>query len=100
MTMILDGTNGITFPDSSQQYNSYYGFKNRIINGAMVVSQRNGTSSVTPSVNPTYTLDRWSLTYSQGSKFSAQQNAGAVTPPAGYINYLGLTVVSSVSIAA
>ena len=74
-----------------------YGFKNRIINGAMVVSQRNGTSSVTPSVNPTYTLDRWSLTYSQGSKFSAQQNAGSVTPPAGYINYLGLTVVTSVS---
>ena len=37
------------------------------------------------------------LTFSQGSKFSAQQNAGAVTPPAGYINYLGLTVVSSVS---
>jgi hypothetical protein len=76
-----------------------YGFKNRIINGAMVIDQRNAGASVTPSVNGTYLVDRWNLTFSQGSKFSAQQNAGSVTPPAGYINYLGLTVASSVSVA-
>ena len=34
-----------------------YGFKNRIINGAMVIDQRNAGASVTPA--GTYTLDRW-----------------------------------------
>ena len=78
----------------------YYGFKNRIINGAMMIDQRNAGASVTPSSNGTYLVDQWNLTFSQASKFSAQQNAGSVTPPAGYINYLGLTVASSVSVGA
>jgi len=72
--------------------------KNRIINGAMTISQRNGTSSVTVSGDPVYTLDRWYLTQSQNSKFSIQQDAGAVTPPAGFIDYLGATVVSAVTV--
>jgi hypothetical protein len=92
--MIIDGTNGITFPDSSQQYNSYYGFKNRIINGAMVIDQRNAGASVTPSTG-TYTLDRWRGYQNVASKFTIQQNAGSVTPPAGYINYLGITSSSA-----
>lgn len=77
-----------------------YGFKNRLINSAMMIDQRNAGASVTPSSNGTYLVDRWNLTFSQASKFSAQQNAGSVTPPAGYINYLGLTVASSVSVGA
>jgi hypothetical protein len=82
-----------------------YGFKNRIINGAMVIDQRNAGASVTPSSNPTYTLDRWNLTFSQGSKFSIQQTPSATETGfatrvgAGFTNYLGATVVSSVSIA-
>jgi hypothetical protein len=99
MSVIIDGTNGITFPDSSQQYNSYYGFKNRIINGAMVIDQRNAGASVTPS-NGAYTLDRWFAYEAQNaSKFSVQQNAGSVTPPAGFTNYLGVTSLSAYSIA-
>ena len=35
-------------------------FRNRIINGAMVIDQRNAGASVTPTTNLTYTLDRWS----------------------------------------
>ena len=76
----------------------YTGFKNRILNGQMMIDQRNAGASVTPSSNGTYLVDRWNLTFSQASKFSAQQNAGSVTPPSGYINYLGLTVASSVSV--
>jgi len=68
---------------------SPFGFKNRIINGAMVIDQRNAGASVTP--NGTYTLDRWYGDNSQTGKFTVQQNAGAVTPPAGFINYLGVT---------
>jgi hypothetical protein len=59
MTMVIDGTAGITFPDTSRQYNSYYGFKNRIINGGFSVAQR-GTSFVSgANNNDTYNLDRW-----------------------------------------
>jgi len=74
-----------------------YGFKNRIINGAMVVSQRNGASSVTPNSGNTYTLDRWFLSASQNSKFTVGQNLNSVSLPAGYINYLGASVASAYS---
>jgi len=72
------------------------GFRNRIFNGAMVIDQRNAGASVTPSVlYSTYTLDRWNTIYSVGSKFSVQQNAGAVVPPIGFQNYLGVTSLSA-----
>jgi hypothetical protein len=73
----------------------YYGFKNRIINGAMVISQRNGTSSITPNGGFTYTLDRWQFGADPSGKVSIQQNAGSVTPPVGFINYLGITSLSA-----
>jgi len=76
-----------------------YGFKNRIINGAMAIDQRNAGASVTPADN-TYTLDRYITAVSQSSKFSVQQNAGSVTPPAGFNNYLGVTSLSAYSVLA
>ena len=71
--------------------------KNRIINGAMVISQRNGTSSVTPA-NGDYVIDRFKYEASQASKFTAQQLSAS--PPVGFNNYLGFTVASAVSIGA
>ena len=53
--------------------------KNRIINGAMVIDQRNAGASVTPT-NSQYLVDRWAAALTQASKYTAQQNAGAVTP--------------------
>jgi len=74
------------------------GFRNRIINGAMVIDQRNAGASVTPAVNTiTYTLDRWLQYQTAASKFSVQRNAGSVTPPSGFTNYLGITSLSSYS---
>ena len=73
--------------------------RNRIINGAMVIDQRNGGGSVTPSsLYSTYTLDRWNTVYSVGSKFSIQQNAGSVTPPTGFATYLGATSLSAYTV--
>jgi hypothetical protein len=46
------------------------------------------------------TLDRWRFGISQSSKFSTQQNAGSVTPPVGFTNYLGVTSLSSYSITS
>ena len=76
--------------------------KNRIINGSMTIDQRNAGASVTASVTTafTYTLDRWSYYAQQASKFTIQQNAGSVTPPVGFTNYLGVTSTSAYSAGA
>jgi hypothetical protein len=103
--MILDGTNGVTYNDSSIQgaAASPYVLKNRIINGAMVVDQRNAGASVTPAnggADYIYTLDRWRVFSIANSKFSVQQNAGSVTPPAGFTNYLGITSLAATSVGS
>ncbi len=71
--------------------------KNRIINGAMQIDQRNAGSAVT--INSTadkYSIDRWyGLGQSTDGVFTLQQNAGSVTPPVGFINYLGATVTTA-----
>ena len=77
----------------------YYGFKNRIINGGMVISQYNGTSSVTPS-GDAYFIDRFRSGASQTSKLTWQQNAGSVTPPAGFTNYIGVKPNATVSLGS
>jgi hypothetical protein len=71
-------------------------FKNRIINGAMVISQRNGTSSVTP-INSQYVLDRFQYNHNQASKFTTQQST---TAPAGFVNSLLVTSSSAYSLGA
>ena len=86
-TVSINGANG----------SGYTGYKNRIINGGMVIDQRNAGASVTPT-DGTYTLDRWFARQTTAGKFSVQQNAGAVTPPAGFTNYLGCTSLSAYSV--
>jgi hypothetical protein len=101
MSVTVNGTSGVTFNDNSSQTTAAtgFGFKNRIINGAMVIDQRNAGASVTLATS-NYTLDRWQLGINVASKVSVQQNAGSVTPPAGFTNYLGVTSVSAYSIGA
>jgi hypothetical protein len=76
-----------------------FGFKNRIINGAMMIDQRNSGASITPT-NTQYSVDRWKCLLSQASKYTVQQNAGSVTPPTGFINYLGATSSSAYSVGS
>ena len=64
----------------------------------MVIDQRNSGASVTPTATG-YALDRWQINISQSSKLSVQQNAGSITPPIGYINYLGVTSLSAYTVA-
>ena len=103
MTITLNGTTGITTPTYGGSVPSEYitpvtSFKNRIINGAMVIDQRNAGASVTAPAGGSYFTDRWLTNTTQASKFSGQQNAGAVTPPAGFTNYFGITSLSSYSV--
>ena len=100
MTLIVDGTSGVTFNDSSLQgaAASPYVLKNRIINGDMRIDQRNAGASVTPT-NGQYTLDRWGA-YAFGSatsKFTVQQSS---TAPAGFKNSLQVTSTSAYSVAS
>jgi hypothetical protein len=89
---IVDASGGVFAPVSSV-------FKNRIINGACVIDQRNAGASVTP-VNAQFTLDRWKSFLTQASKFSIQQNAGSVSSAVGFPNYLGATSLSAYSVTA
>jgi hypothetical protein len=105
MPIVLNGTTGITTPTYNGSTTAEYlvpvtGFKNRIINGDMTIDQRNAGAEVNPAVNATYYLDRWVVGQLVSGKFKIGQNAGAVTPPAGFTNYLGCTSISSYSVGA
>jgi len=76
------------------------GFKNRIINGSMTIDQRNAGASVSVGTAFTFGTDRWRCEPSVAAKLNMQQNAGAVTPPVGFTNYLGLTSTSAYSLSA
>ena len=88
---------GVQFPDNSIQTTratQVPAFTNRIINGNMVIDQRNAGAEVNPAVTGYY-LDRWNYFQNQTSKGKIGQNAGAVTPPVGFTNYLGFTSTSA-----
>jgi len=74
---------------------SPFGFKNRIINGAMMIDARNAGASYT-QVNGAYNLDRWAgNSYDGGvatNKFSVQRST---TAPAGFSNSLLVTSLAA-----
>ena len=92
----FDGTS-LVFKDNTSQPTAAtgFGFKNRIINGAMGIDQRNAGASVTPTNDGAYTLDRWQVSLSAASKFSVQQSS---TAPAGFINSALITSLSAYSV--
>ena len=95
------GGDKITFDDGTSIASGLSHFRNRIINGAMEIDQRNAGASLTiPATTVTYTLDRWAAYGSQASKFSVQQNAASVTPPPGFTNYLGVTSLSAYTVGS
>ena len=74
--------------------------KNRIINGAMVIDQRNAGASVANTTSYLFGTDRWKFFGTVSSKFTCQQNAGSVTPPIGFTNYLGITSSAATTISS
>ena len=83
--------------DSNVQGDLGISFKNRIINSNMAIDQRNVGASGT---SQSYPVDRWLYQPSQSNKITWQQNAGFVTPPAGFKNYLGITSSSAYSVTS
>jgi len=94
---------GLTTPLSQAQGGTgtttgYYGFKNRIINGAMVIDQRNAGASITPLTSGTwYAADRFNINVTQSSKFTSQQSS---TAPTGFGNSVVITSSSAYSVVS
>jgi hypothetical protein len=74
-----------------------YTMKNRIINGGMIIDQRNAGASVTPTNNQ-YTVDRWAAEVTQASKFTVQQVSGNANTAQGFTQSLRVTSSSAYSV--
>lgn len=75
-------------------------FRNRIINGAMAIDQRNAGASSTPAGDG-YFVDRYRTIFTGSTKFTVGQNLNSLTSfPSGFVNYAGLQVATAGSIAA
>lgn len=96
--IVTDANGNVTVGGTVSMASSF--LRNRVINGAMEIDQRNAGAEVNPAVNAEYYLDRWNAISGAASKFKIGQNAGSVTPPAGFKNYLGVTSLSSYSVGA
>jgi hypothetical protein len=72
---------------------SPFGFKNRIINGAMVIDQRNAGASASSITGYKFFTDRWQSYGSAGGTFTGQQLTTSSAP--GFSHYLRLTVTSA-----
>ena len=96
------GNNTVGYNQLTADMQFKFAMKNRLINSAMVIDQRNAGASktITDTGALTYTVDRMFAYGSVASKFSVQQNAGAVTPPIGFAKYLGCTSLSAYTVGA
>ena len=89
-------SNGSSAPTWATASSDTVGFKNRIINGAMVIDQRNAGASVSATNAELYTVDRFKCL--QGiapSKFTVQQSS---TVPAGFTKSLVCTSSSAYTV--
>jgi hypothetical protein len=73
------------------------GMKNRIINGAMMISQAAAGASVTQSTGNQFPVDRFIVAGTIASKFTAQQSS---TVPAGFKNSVVITSSSAYTVGA
>jgi hypothetical protein len=94
-TLSVAGTLNVTGA-SNINANNTFGFKNRIINGAMVIDQRNAGASIANTGNP-YSADRWQAVGNQSAKYTIQQSS---TAPTGFTNSLAVTSSSAYAVGS
>ena len=96
MSTQISGTSGVIFPDASTQNTAAtgFGFKNRIINGAMMIDQRNYGASVTVNnLAVFWSVDRFKgVGQATAGVYTLQQVSDA---PAGFVNSLKATVTTA-----
>jgi hypothetical protein len=96
------GGSSITFEDGSIVSSGSAGFKNKIINGAMMIDQRNAGAALTYSASEAvYNVDRWQAGAIGGGTFTTRQmdsantsasNYEASSAPTGFTDSLKITV--------
>jgi hypothetical protein len=94
--LTLDASQNATFAGYVNAPNTF-GFKNRLLNGGMVIDQRNAGASVTQGTSYTYVMDRFAIRGTVTSKFTGQRST---TAPAGFVNSLLCTSSSAYSVGA
>ena len=93
MKLVSKGTGEVTARvNGSDVFNasSNFGFKNRIINGAMVIDQRNAGAAVT--TGNSFPVDRFKIEKNSDDTFSAQQDSSA---PAGFTKSTKITITAA-----
>jgi len=109
------GTNAVTYDANQNATHTGYisapntfGYKNRIINGAMMIDQRN-FGSATSGASNVYMVDRFLIQGSQTGKFNYQQmnsantsapNYEASSAPTGFTNSIKITVGTPVTVGS
>ena len=86
------GGDSITFADNSIVSSGWTGYKNRIINGAMTIDQRNAGASVTLTSSGVFPVDRYQCDEDTDGVMTGQQTS---TAPAGFINSLKITTTTA-----
>lgn len=95
-TITLSGTLATANGGTGTASTINYGFKNRIINGAMSYDQRNLGAAVGTAVDNPWLIDRWQLqTSSLTGKFNGGRNYATVTAPTGFLYNIGVTSQSA-----
>ena len=95
---IVDSSNGNTATINGATPTAYNTMgKNRIINGAMEIDQRNAGASVTGAVGVVYSVDRFHIVSTVASKLTAQQSS---TAPTGFSNSLLITSSSAYAVSS
>jgi hypothetical protein len=102
MSIVLDGTTGITTPAATATglisgATNYTGFKNRIINGNMAIDQRNAGASVTVNGFSVYPVDRFLGSFRPSTGTATAQKVSDA--PLGFVNSLKMTQASVTSAA-
>ena len=100
MTFTVDGTNGLTFPDTTVQVTAGVPtFRNRLINGDMRVDQRNSgaAQTITAAAALAYTVDRW-YAWCTGANVTGQRVAGTGAQQNNY-QFTGAASVTAINFA-
>ena len=74
------------------------GMKNRVINGNMVIDQRNAGASQNNSAGSAFSADRWKFYGDQATKFSIQQQTSVV--PNNFTYALAITSLSAYTVGS
>lgn len=93
--IVTDANGNVTVGGTVSMASSF--LRNRVINGAMEIDQRNAGASVTQSTTNQYPVDRFFVVGTVASKFTAQRST---TTPTGFVNSIICTSSSAYSVGS